>query len=79
MITRKKIFFLYIIILPFIVIEDTNIHEDRSHVKLQWFLLTIVAFSQTHSSEIPPGTFFLRDSLTYFSHCLSSEKIKILH
>ena len=29
-------------ILPFIVIEDTNFHEDRNHVKLQWFLLTIV-------------------------------------
>ena len=28
-------------ILQFIVIEDTNIREDRNHVKLQWFLLTI--------------------------------------
>ena len=42
---------------PFIVIEDTNFHEDRSHVKLQRFLLTIVAFGKTHSSKIPPGTF----------------------
>ena len=37
MITREKNFFLCIRILPFIVIEDTNKHEDRNHVKLQRF------------------------------------------
>ena len=57
MITSEKIF-LYIMILPLIVIEDTNFHEIRNHVKFQWFLLTIVAFSKTHCSKIPPGTFF---------------------
>ena len=49
MITREKKCFLYIMILPFVVTEDTNFHEDRSHDK---FLLTIVAFSKTHSSKI---------------------------
>ena len=80
MITRKKTFF-YLIILSFIVIEDTNFHEERNHVKLQWFLLAIMAFSKTYSSssKITLGTFFLRDSFTYFSHCLSSENVKILH
>ena len=58
MITRETKLFLYIMILPFIVIRDTNFHEDRSDVKLQCFFLTIVAFSKTHSSKIPPGTFF---------------------
>ena len=57
MITSEKNF-LYIMILPLIVIEDTNFHEIRNHVKFQWFLLTIVAFSKTHCSKIPPGTFF---------------------
>ena len=58
MITREKNFFLYIVILPFIVIEDTNFHGDRSHVILKWFLVTIVAFSKTHISKIPPGNVF---------------------
>ena len=53
MITREKKIFLYIMILPFFVIEDTNFDEDRDHVKLQWFLLTIVLFSKTHSSKNP--------------------------
>ena len=28
---------MYILILPFFVIEDRNFHEDENHVKLQWF------------------------------------------
>ena len=48
---------MYIMIQPFIVIEATNFHEDKNHVKLQWSLLTIVAISKTRSSKIPPGDF----------------------
>ena len=58
MITREKNFFMYIKILAFIVIEDTNFNEDKNHVKLKWFLLRIGAISKTRSSKIPPGAFF---------------------
>ena len=54
---------MYITIQPFIVIEATNFHEDKSDVKLQWSLLTIVAISKTRSSKIPPGDFFQETSL----------------
>ena len=70
---------MYKMIQPFIVIEATNFHEDKNHVKLQWSLLTLVPISKTRSSKIPPGDFFPRDIFTYFSHFLSSEEIKILH
>ena len=32
MITREKNFFMYKMILPFIVMEDKNFHEDENHV-----------------------------------------------
>ena len=57
MITRQKKLVIYIMILPFVVIEDTILHENQNAVKIQCFL-TIVAISKTRSSETPPGTFF---------------------
>ena len=58
MITREKKLAMYILILPFIVIEDTILHENQNGVKVQCFFLTIVAISTTRSSKTPPGTFF---------------------
>ena len=58
---------MYKMILPFIVIEDKNFHEDENHVILQWFFSTKVSFSKTHSSKIPPGTFF-QETVLNVSH-----------
>ena len=58
---------MYIMIQPFIVIEATNFHEDKNHVKLQWSLLTIVAISKIRSSKIPPGDFF-QETFLLISH-----------
>ena len=57
MITREKKLVMYIMILPFIVIEDTILHENQNGVKVQCFF-TIVAISTTRSSKSPPRTFF---------------------
>ena len=57
MITREKKLVMYIMILPFIFIEDTILHENQNGVKVQCFFLTIVEISTTRSSETPPGAF----------------------
>ena len=58
MITREKKLFLVHNDSTVYCYRGQNFHEDRNQVKLQWFLLTIVAFSKTNSNKIPPGTFF---------------------
>ena len=58
MLTREKKLFLVHNCSTIYRYSGYKFYEDRSHVKLQLFLLTRVAFSKTHSSTIPPGTFF---------------------
>ena len=78
MITREKNFFMNKMILPFIVIEDKNFHEDENHVTLHWFFLrkchlakhTVVKFHLQLSSKRHFYKF-----LTFFK----LEKTKILH